>query len=97
MHKQNLGYRVSETIDARVAVNGRGPPRSGGRDSAKRVVSDTLYPKFCGWSKKKAVCFVILRSLYNFAANSERKRKNMRLQGLIIIDIIIPDNRCERA
>ena len=26
---------------ARGLVNGRGPPRSGGRDSAKRVVSDT--------------------------------------------------------
>ena len=35
VHEQNLGYRVSETIDAHVAVNGRGPPRSGGRDRAK--------------------------------------------------------------
>ena len=29
---------------ARGLVNGRGPPRSGGRDSAKRVVSDTYTP-----------------------------------------------------
>ena len=30
---------------ARGLVNGRGPPLSGGRDSAKRVVSDTDTPK----------------------------------------------------
>ena len=33
---------VSETMAARGLVNGRGPPRSGGRDSAKRVVSETI-------------------------------------------------------
>ena len=41
-----FGVSVSETIDAHVAVNGRGPPRSGGRDRAFRpVVSDTDTPK----------------------------------------------------
>ena len=32
---------VSETMAARGHVNGRGPRRRRGRDSAKRVVSDT--------------------------------------------------------
>ena len=40
-----FGVSVSETMAARGHVNGRGPPRSGGRDSAKRVVSDTDTPK----------------------------------------------------
>ena len=40
-----FGVSVSETMAARGLVNGRGPPRSGGRDSAKRVVSDTDTPK----------------------------------------------------
>lgn len=31
------------------------------------------------------------------AQNVRINRDYMRLQGLIIIDIIIPDNRCERA
>ena len=42
-----FGVSVSETIDARVAVNGKGPLRRSGRDSAPsgRVVSDTDTPK----------------------------------------------------
>jgi len=40
-----FGVSVSETMAARGLVNGRGPLRSSGRDSAKRVVSDTDTPK----------------------------------------------------
>ena len=40
-----LGVLAGKTIDAHVAVNGRGPPRSGGRDSAKRVVLTSMPPK----------------------------------------------------
>ena len=44
-----LGVSVSETIDAHVAVNGRGPLRRSGRDRAFRpVVSDTDTPKKFG-------------------------------------------------
>ena len=38
------GYIVSETMAARGLVNGRGPLRRSGRDSAKRVVSETISP-----------------------------------------------------
>ena len=40
-----FGVSVSETMAARGHVNGRGPRRRRGRDSAKRVVSDTDTPK----------------------------------------------------
>jgi len=40
-----FGVSVSETMAARGLVNGRGPLRSSGRDSEKRVVSDTDIPK----------------------------------------------------
>ena len=42
---RTFGVSVSETMAARGLVNGRGPLRSSGRDSAKRVVSDTDTPK----------------------------------------------------
>jgi hypothetical protein len=54
---------------------------------------------FCGYFKKRGFCFVSLIGVYNFAAQkAKRKRKYMRLQGLIILSIIIiPDCRCEKA
>ena len=45
MNENFMGI-VSETMAARGLVNGRGPPRSGGRDSAKRVVSEIIPIKF---------------------------------------------------
>ena len=44
MHGKLKGM-VSRTMAARGLVNGRGPLRRSGRDSAKRVVSDTDTPK----------------------------------------------------
>jgi len=40
-----FGVYVSRTMAALGLVRGRGPPRSGGRDSAKRVVLETYTPK----------------------------------------------------
>ena len=44
-NRELFGVSVSETMAARGHVNGRGPRRRRGRDSAKRVVSDTDTPK----------------------------------------------------
>ena len=45
MHENFMGI-VSETMAARGLVNGRGPLRRSGRDSAKRVVSEIIPIKF---------------------------------------------------
>ena len=50
---------VSETMAARGLVNGRGPRRRRGRDSAKRVVSDTDTSKVLlekGHKKNRPLC-----------------------------------------
>ena len=49
------------------------------------VVSDTLYPKFCGYFKKRGFCFVSLIGVYNFAAQKAKRKKYGNERFILVV------------
>ena len=89
-----FGVLADKTMAARGHVNGRGPPRSGGRDSAKRVVLASIPQKIY---TLKHYCYDNLSTLWSnwnqitrnlFAINNKFTYNVLGTVGILYIDDI---------